>query len=99
MENTETGSFDALWKKAQSEPETRRVVAKNLISVDLSIENVLDRYTSFVRKAAAENKVSENKYQELLDKTTQYKKALDNIDGGSLLKEIRSLGDLIHPFK
>lgn len=99
MENTGSEKFEALWKRAQLEPETEEVVAENSIVLDLSIENVLDRYTSFVRQAADENKVSESTYQALLERTAQYKKSLEDIDGGSLLKEIRNLGKIIHSLK
>ena len=99
MAKTEKADFEALWALAQSEPETKTVIASNPIAIDLSIDNILDRYTSFVHKAANANKISESRYQALLDRTTSYKNALDNVDGGSLLKEIRNLTSSFNPFR
>ena len=98
MADTEQNSFEELWQQALNEPEFKSAVVKNKISVDLSIENVLDRYTSFANRAFAEHRITERKFTELKKLTKRFKKSLGEIDNGSLLGELKDLTDSLNPF-
>ena len=98
MADTRQSTFEELWEQAQNEPEFKSVLVKNRITVDLSIENVLDRYASFARKAVAEHRISESKFLELKKQTARFKKALVEIDDGSFLGELKELTDILNPF-
>lgn len=98
MTETEQNSFEQLWQQALNEPEFKPAFVKNKITVDLSIENVLDRYTSFAKKAFAEHRITERKFIELKKLTKHFKQSLGEIDNGSLLSELKDLADSLNPF-
>ena len=99
MPETPNPEFEELWQRACREPDLKVVTPENQVVLELSIEQVLDRYITFAQKGVADNRISESKYQELLKKTNDYKKALYAIDDGSLMKEIKDLTDRFNPFR
>lgn len=98
MAETEQSNFEELWQQAQGEPEFKSVRVKNRITIDLSIENILDRYTNFASMAVTEHRISERKFRELKEHTKRFKKSLRAIDDGSLLGELKDLKDILNPF-
>ena len=98
MTDTGENGFEALWQQALNEPEVKSAVVKNRITVDLSLESVLDRYTDFARKAVAEHRISESKFLDLKKQTKRFKQALGEIEDGSLLDELKDLTKILNPF-
>jgi len=98
MAEAKQNDFENLWQQAIQAPEVQTIEVENKVTIDLSIEHVLDRYTDFARKAAAGNKISHSKYLNLKKQTKRYKKALAEIDDGLFLDELKSLTNLLNPF-
>ncbi len=80
----ETYNFDALWNKAQSEPQVQKVAVANKVQIDLTIHDVMDRYVDHAREAVKQNKLSRQTLDELTAQTQNYKTALSKLESAGI---------------